>query len=188
LDLTTAYPELGELFAERGGTTVEEGLYRIHDWPSSAVVTDLVKEAFPEVSANVGPCFGYDWLGREFGLDLSRRDDAGRYAVYMHEPGTSSVRALPATVATFHDRILVEQREAALAAAFFEEWAAATQRRHLPLGRNQCVGYKVPVFLNGKDEIDNLEVSDIEVYWSICGQLRLLAMRERRIRSLRIDD
>lgn len=26
---------------------------------------------------------------------------------------------------------------------------------------------KVPLFLNGEDELDNLEVSDMEVYWEI---------------------
>ena len=30
----------------------------------------------------------------------------------------------------------------------------------LPLGTLQCVGYKVPLFLGGKDSLDNLEVVD----------------------------
>lgn len=36
---------------------------------------------------------------------------------------------------------------------------------------DKCVGYKVPLFLNGEDNISNLELSDIEVYWGIMGQM-----------------
>ena len=31
----------------------------------------------------------------------------------------------------------------------------------------------MPLFLGGRDEIHNLELVDMDVYWSICGQLRL---------------
>jgi hypothetical protein len=40
-----------------------------------------------------------------------------------------------------------------------------------PLDHNKCVGYKVPLFLGGEDEISNLDELDMEVYWSIIGQL-----------------
>jgi hypothetical protein len=181
-------PELRELYEQVGGATFEQGLYRVHDPVSSEASTTLVKQAFPEVAQKVGPCFGYDWLGRQFGLDLSRKDPNGRFMVLMHEPGTSAVRGLPATVASFHDQILIDQAEAALAVAYFQHWAAQTKRRYLPLGRQSCVGYKVPLFLNGKDEVGNLEVSDLEVYWSISGQLRNQAMRGQKIRSVSIGD
>jgi hypothetical protein len=42
----------------------------------------------------------------------------------------------------------------------------------LPLSSSQCAGYKVPLFLGGKDSLENLEVIDLEVYWSLSGQLR----------------
>ena len=41
------------------------------------------------------------------------------------------------------------------------------------LAFDQCAGYKVPLFLGGEDSIHNLELSDIEVYWSLMAQLRL---------------
>jgi hypothetical protein len=186
--VSSTFPEFRELYEQVAGATFNEGLYRVHDPNSSETSTDLVKEAFPEVAKKVGPCFGYDWLGRQFGLDLSRRDPTGKYMVLMHEPGTSAVRGLPATVESFHDRILIEQAEAALAVAYFNEWASKTKRSFLPLSRKSCVGYKVPLFLNGKDELNNLEVSDLEVYWSICGQLRNQAMKGQPIRSIRIGD
>ncbi|WP_434798222.1 T6SS immunity protein Tdi1 domain-containing protein [Terrisporobacter vanillatitrophus] len=33
------------------------------------------------------------------------------------------------------------------------------------------MGYKVPLFLGGEDDISNLEEIDMEVYWSVTGQL-----------------
>jgi hypothetical protein len=38
------------------------------------------------------------------------------------------------------------------------------------------VGYGVPLFLGGQDVVDNLELTDLDVYWSVCGQLRCGAM------------
>lgn len=35
----------------------------------------------------------------------------------------------------------------------------------------QCVGYKRPLFLGGKDAVENLELSEVEVYWHLMGQL-----------------
>jgi hypothetical protein len=42
-----------------------------------------------------------------------------------------------------------------------------------PLRFTECAGYKVPLFLGGKDSTSNLEVSNTEVYWSLMGGLRL---------------
>jgi hypothetical protein len=42
----------------------------------------------------------------------------------------------------------------------------------LPLKASECVGYDIPLFLGGADEVPNLTRTDMGVYWSICGQLR----------------
>ena len=81
--------------------------------------------------------FGYDWLGRNFALDTQRD------VVLIFEPGTGEI----------------------LNTEFFTEWFEANGNFVLP--HNKCVGYKVPLFLNGEDDIENLEVSDMEVYWEI---------------------
>jgi hypothetical protein len=36
-----------------------------------------------------------------------------------------------------------------------------------------CVGFRSPLFLGGQDSVDNLELTDLDVYWSLSGQLRL---------------
>jgi hypothetical protein len=34
------------------------------------------------------------------------------------------------------------------------------------------VGYKVPLFFGGQDAVENLELADLDIYWSISGQFR----------------
>ena len=41
----------------------------------------------------------------------------------------------------------------------------------LPLAPDVCVGYEIPLFLGGRDEVDNLAPVDLWAYWSISGQL-----------------
>ncbi len=88
----------------------------------------------------------------------------------MIEPGTGQVLEIPFSFQSFHEN-LDDLREPALAESFFSRWATANRDR-VPLDLRACVGYKVPLFLGGPDEVDNLEVIDLGVYWSVCGQLR----------------
>jgi len=61
----------------------------------------------------------------------------------------------------FHDSEIPQYHDACLASEFFNEWFEANGNFVLP--HNKCVGYKVPLFLNGEDDIENLEASDMEV-------------------------
>ncbi|CAE6797130.1 hypothetical protein R75461_05007 [Paraburkholderia nemoris] len=36
---------------------------------------------------------------------------------------------------------------------------------------SQCVGYKRPLFLGGADELHNLELTDLDVYWTLSSQM-----------------
>jgi hypothetical protein len=165
----------GELMSEYAGCTFEKGLYRLHTAESAALGDRLAAEAFPEFAGRAR-CFGLDWLGRQFALD-SARQEANEPLVLMFEPGTGQVLEIPGNFVDFHDRELVDYANEALAREFFDEWAAANPSS-LPLSLTDCVGYKVPLFLGGEDRIENLEVIDLDVYWTIHGQLL------RRIRGL----
>jgi len=128
-----------------------------------------IGEAFPEFASRACP-FGYDWLGRQFAIDTGR-SHAGQPLVLLLEPATGEGLQIPLVFGAFHNEGLVEYRDAALASGFFNTWA----QKHagaLPLAQGDCVGYQVPLFLGGRDTVDNLEVIDLEVYWTTCGQLR----------------
>jgi hypothetical protein len=109
-----------------------------------------------------------DLLGRQFAVD-SGRLEGGEPLVLLFEPGTGEILEIPYPYVRFHEQ-LDELREPALAGSFFDSWEQANPGL-LPLGVTQCAGYRVPLFLGGKDVVDNLEVVDLEVYWALSGQL-----------------
>lgn len=163
---TEGYEALAERFS---GCSFENGLYRLHDSQSGPQALTWIIDAFPEFASRACP-FGYDWLGRQFAVDTARQQ-AGQALVLLLEPGTGEALEIPVTFASFHEHELVEYQDAALARGFFDTWALE-HGSSLPLDRTTCVGYRVPLFLGGEDTVDNLEVIDLDVYWTLCGQLR----------------
>lgn len=162
---------VGDWLDVAGGRTFEGGLYRVHTRTSARASDALVRAAFPEFTGRL-TSFGYDWLGRQFATDTDRGaiDDP---EVLMFEPGTGEALEIPVPFSRFHDEELVDYTEEALARNFFDQW------RHSggpAPAASECVGYQRPLFLGGKDTVANLEISDLDVYWTIMGQLRRQAM------------
>jgi Domain of unknown function (DUF1851) len=167
-DAVPSLPGLGQLFDQFGGASFRGGLYRIIHPADLMDWQDRIHLAFPEFEGRIF-CFGFDWLGSVFALDIKRTED-GQAGVVMFEPGTGEALEIPSNLQTFHEAGLIEYGEAALAISFHEKWLAAggVEPRF-----DQCIGYRKPVFLSGADEVENLEVSDIDVYWHLMGQLIL---------------
>jgi len=159
-------PGLGELIARFGGASFNGGLYRIVRASDIGAWNARVALGYPEFAERV-TCFGYDWLGRAFAADAARQEQ-DQPAVLMFEPGTGEVFAVPANLQTFHDVELIQDSDRALASNAYKEWLA---REGAVPAYAECIGYKVPLFLNGKDEFENMELSDLEVYWHLMGQL-----------------
>jgi type VI secretion system (T6SS) immunity protein Tdi1 len=86
----------------------------------------------------------------------------------MFEPGTGEALEIPSNIQTFHDGELIECADAALAIDFHQRWLANGGAEP---AYAQCVGYRKPLFLGGTDELENLELSDLDVYWHLMGQL-----------------
>lgn len=95
--------------------------------------------------------------------------DAG---MFVHT-GRGIGAEIPRRFSTYHDDELVRDPEPSLCVSFFNEWKSEDPA---DLAFDQCVGYKIPLFLGGEDDVHNLEVSDMEVYWSLMGELRLATM------------
>ena len=157
---------VGAWLEAAGGRTFADGLYRVHSRTSASASDALVADAFPELSGRLA-CFGHDWLGRQFATDTARgtSDDP---AVMLLEPGTGEALEVPVPFSRFHDEELVDFTEEALALSFFQEWLRSGGVAPTP---SQCVGYERPLFLGGEDTVDNLELVDLDVYWTIAGQL-----------------
>ncbi|HET7489885.1 MAG TPA: T6SS immunity protein Tdi1 domain-containing protein [Acidimicrobiales bacterium] len=162
------HPQLAKLYAELAGASFGGGLYRVHTPETGRRWTAVVEAAFPSMAGRIA-CFGSDWLGRQFALDRERR--RGKYhLVLLLEPGTGDALEIPATVSSLHTDELVNQADAALALDFYADWREATGDEDF-LDPDECVGYDVPPFLGGSDDLDNLTRIDMERYWSVAGQL-----------------
>lgn len=161
-----------ELMTSAAGCSFDNGLYRLHSAVTGLAGQEDADAAFPEYSGRLA-VFGFDWLGRQFALDSGRVEN-GEPLVMMLEPGTGEALEIPVGFVWFHDEEIVDYRNEALASEFFASWATANPDA-VPLGASECVGYRVPLFLGGRDTVDNLEVTDFDVYWTITGQMRIQA-------------
>ena len=140
------------------GKSFLNGLYRIHYTADIPKWNDIVGKSFPKFAGKI-KTFGYDWLGNHFALDMYRN------IVLLFEPGARGVFNVNADFVNFHNETMLEYTEECLAESYFTDWYEANNKYKLL--HSECVEYKVPLFLNGREELDNLEVSDMEVYWEI---------------------
>jgi hypothetical protein len=159
-------PDAVAFLAQYEGTTFNRGVYRLISLRTTDKWTQLIVAAFPAYAGRIWP-FGCDWLGRMFVLD-KQTTEHGNPLVLMMELGTGHVLEIPANFETFHERELLENAEAALAVESFNEWMTLHPS---DLRLDQCVGYITPLFLGGEDEFENFELTDLEVYWAINGQI-----------------
>lgn len=149
-----------------GGKTFENGLYRVHRANELRLYTRLVSRVFSAVKGRI-VVFAADWSGRQFAVN-SLEQVGGKPCVECFDLGGPDSFCTDQDVFTFHNCALVEQPQAALAAKFFKKWHEKSAES---IGPDECVGYKVPLFLNGKDVLANLQKTDMKVYLELCAQL-----------------
>lgn len=154
-----------DFLLQLGGMSFGDGIFRSFSHENLKKWELIVAEAYPE-SKNMFKLFGYDWLGRCFGIDL-RENAKGN--VLMFEIGTNEILEIPCQFNTFLNEEIPLYADACLAKAFFDEWNTYTKQT-IKYGR--CASYKTPLFLGGEDKVTNLEDSDMEVYWNIITQIK----------------
>jgi len=185
LTKAAGYLELAEGHA---GRTFDNGLYRLHDATTGPRALALIDAAFPELGGRVCP-FGYDWYGRQIAVDLRQVED-GQPLLAILDVDEGEVVEVPYAFIPFHNEIIAEHPDEVLAKEQFLRWAAIHPEA-LPLGPDQCVAPQVPYFLGGSDDPADLTIEDIEVHWSVCGQLRHVVRglpEGTPIRGATIDD
>jgi hypothetical protein len=150
------------LFNECGGYSFRNGLYRIHNPTSSLHWAILISSYFTKYKKIIP--FGYDWMGRQFAIDMNRAN-----YILMFDPATAEDFELKGSLASFHNQDLVHEREPLLAERLFNQVIMSLGIDDI--NYNDCAGYKVPLFLNGSETLDNYEISNMEVYWEIQCQI-----------------
>jgi len=153
LDLTLSAQTPSDLRQEFGGTDFGDGLYRVMTEQGSIQAKRYLNTAFPELENRLDP-FGVDWLGRIFSVRSDQK------TIVLAEPGTAELLDIPLELFDFHKIELAHHSDAALAESFYMQWST-----------DQCVSYRKPLFLGGADVIDNLELSDMDVYWTLTSQM-----------------
>lgn len=161
-------PEVKYFLESYNGQSFGGGIYRVHDMDKIVKWTRIAEEFHPGLKDKI-ICFAYDWLGRQFALDF-RRIVSNKPQILLLEPGTGQALEIPCDFESFHEQEIVRNHIACLASDFYSSWVNVNDEE---LQTYHCIGYKVPLFLGGSDTIENLEKSDMEVYWSICTQLLL---------------
>lgn len=141
------------------------GIYKLVEVNSIQKWNSIVGKRFPDYAGRID-CFGFDWLGRAFAVDMQTADESGKN-ILMFDPATSTTLRIPANFETFHNEEIVEYPDEALDSNLFANW--------LKTGRSpeykECVSHKIPLMLGGKDIVENMEISDLEVNWELLTQI-----------------
>jgi hypothetical protein len=156
-------PELYELFENLSGTAFENGLFKIHSYGSFYSWTQIAFEYFKKYRGN-SYCFAFDWVGRQYAVNYNK----GKTLILMLDPATAEVFELEANIESFLNEEIEEFKIGVLE---FEKFRVLSERTAFKLNFGQCMGFKKFLFLGGKDELNNLEVVDMEVYWELNYQV-----------------
>lgn len=155
-----------EFISRYGGCTFSDGLYRVHPPEMIKEWTFILEKTFPEFQGTI-ECFSYDWLGRQFALDVNQcvNDELG---VLMFDVGSGEVLKIPVSFHDFHDCEIVDYHNEVLNLELFTQWMNYSNDGIPP---DKCASYKLPIFLNGEYTVENLKLISLNVHWHILGQL-----------------
>lgn len=117
-ELTDSGDLYNDFIIQLGGKSFGRGLFNSFSKSNIEKWTDIVSEAFPDFK-NLFKLFGYDWLGRCFGVDL-RKNSYGN--ILMFEIGTDDILEIPCALEVFLDEEIPLYSDACLAMSFFEKW------------------------------------------------------------------
>lgn len=145
-----------------GNTVTAKWAYRIFNIEMAESFTKIVESFFLEYSGRI-EVFGWVWNGLLLAEDKNNREQ-----VLLFEPESAQVFEIPGNLEYFHNIQIIKNRWPLLREHLYKEWIG--KNRSIPNIR-ECIGYKKPLFLGGMDEVSNLELIDMEVYWSVTWQL-----------------
>ena len=147
-----------------GSSSYRKGLFRIYGESEIEEKTKSVEEAFPNARDEI-ICFGRDWLNRQFAVRKKDSDKIFRFDVVYNE-----TIHIPVDLKVFFEKEVLEHTDSLFSETYFHEWK--TKNKGLTLACTQCVDFKIPPCLGGKDIVENLEITDSSVAWYMNLQLR----------------
>lgn len=164
-DVATVPSILQPIIQLMSGATLDSGFYRFHTPESARTGTQACSRLITGFEGRYYS-FAFDWLGREVAVDIRPRPEDG-YVIVV-DPGAGEYLKTGCRLSDWHDAVASD--EDPLAGTFYSEWRSQDTERG-PLRFDQAVGYKIPLFLGGRDEVGNLEVVPRGLYFELCTQL-----------------
>ena len=148
---------IDEFLENTSGKSFFNGLYSIFKREDIEKWNNIVGEYFPNYKGSFS-VFAYDWIGKIYAIDNDSK------MIKMFDPEEHECYVTDMDIVQFHEEI-VDDTDGMLASNYFNKWFEINNHELIKYG--ECVGFKVHLSLGGKDEIDNLEKIDMEVYWTI---------------------
>lgn len=156
--------ELKDFLNSYGGETFDNGLYRTHSLNTAIKWTALLEQYYPEFKGQLR-CFGYDWEGNM----VVQKMEGGNSEVMIFEISSGDYFALEQTITGFHEEDLVEYRDETL---HEEKFHLVTSHLGITgISGNDCIAHRVSLLIGGEDVPENMQVTDMEVNWSVQQQL-----------------
>lgn len=156
--------ELKDFLSSYGGKTFDNGLYRTHSLDTAIKWTGLLEQYYPEFKGQIR-CFGYDWEGNM----MVQKIEGGTSEVMIFEISSGDYFTLEQTITGFHEEDVVEYRDETL---HEEKFLRVTSHLGIrSIAANQCIAHRVSLLMGGEDVPENMEVTDMELNWSIQQQL-----------------
>ena len=165
---------LADLMIRWAGAAVGGGLYRLHTPAAMPDMTALADGVFPDLAGRA-LCFGADWLGRQYAVDVGREAANGEPLMLLLDPWTADPVEIDSVFVDFHEDDLVDHGDDILAVGLFAAWLDAGGS--MP-GPGECVGYRIPLHAGGADRPENLELSRFDEAWGRAAQVRSDALTE----------
>ena len=156
-------PGLSILFEEFSGAVFDDGLFKIHNKGSFYLWTELTFEYFKKFKGN-SYCFAFDWVGRQYAVNYINN----RPRILMLDPATAEAFELEKNIELFFNEDLVEYKKEMLE---FDKFKHLKKKLNSKLKFEECFGFKKMLFLGGKDDLENYELIDLEVYWELNYQI-----------------
>jgi len=154
-----------DFFDNFGGKQFGEGLLNTIRLEDTGKWKEYLVDAFSRLEGKILP-FGYTWDGIFFSIDI--RDGK----MIICDAGASQCFALPVSLKDFLNEYLSDRSADFLNAAEYRQWKSVNG----PVPYGFCAGWRIPLFLNVIDDLENRELCDMEVYWGITGQIRQQVM------------
>jgi hypothetical protein len=161
-----AFASLSELLARFGDALISNGAYGLLTAETAQKLTPVCLEFFPTFRGAV-IVFARDWLSNLYGADFSRIQ-ANKPIVVVFDINSGEAFNTHLDIHQFHETVALDDPQMCFDVDLYQEWC----QEQAPLTLiTRCVGYTIPLALGGADDLTNMAETDLEVYWSLTGQI-----------------